>query len=262
MDLKMKGKVAVITGASSGIGKAIALAFAKEGCKVAINGRTQSTLDAVKKEFNDQGYELFTSTFDVADYESIEKFADDVADHYGKIDIWVNNAGQFRSSSILEQSMEEWREIMAINVDSCFWGTKAAAKHMKETGGGVIINESSYASILPACYRSSYATSKYAISGFTRCSAGELAPFGIRVNAVAPGTINTQMQATSGRTAADIEKLSKRFALRRMGEPEEVANVCLFLASDMSSYVTGIVIEISGGKLTLQNCDLAWEQRR
>ena len=262
MDLRLKDKVVVVTGGSQGIGKAIALAFAQEGSKVAICSRSQAKLDATAAEFKDMGYDLYAKSVDVSAAEDLSVFADEVFDTFGRIDIWVNNVGQFKSKSILEQSIDDWNEIMNINLNSYFIGTQAAARKMKETGGGNIVNVSSYGGVFPAVYRSSYNTSKYAINWLTRCSASELAPFGIRVNAVAPGTINTEMQKASGRTLADIEKLAKNFALRRMGEPEEVAGVVLFLASDMSSYVDGIVIECSGGKFLAQNCDTAWTEKR
>ena len=262
MDLQIKGKVAVVTGASQGIGKAIAKALAAEGCAVAVCARNQAKLEAVKAEFAAEGYELYIKSVDVAYPQELIDFADEVFAHFGRIDIWVNNVGQFKSKSILEQSMDDWNEIININLGSYFTGTQAAGRCMKQTGGGVIVNVSSYGGIFPAVYRSSYNTSKYAINWLTRCSASELAPFGIRVNAVAPGTINTEMQKASGRTMADIEKLSKSFAMHRMGEPEEVAKVVLFLASDMSSYVDGIVVECSGGKFLAQNCDTAWQEQR
>ena len=262
MEIHLDGKVAVVTGGSQGIGKAIAQALAREGCQVAVCSRNQQKLDQLTEEFHAQGWKLFAKSVDVSSARELEAFAEEVFNHFGRIDIWVNNVGQFKSKSILEQSLDEWNEIMNINLNSYFVGTQAAARRMKETGGGTIVNISSYGGVFPAVYRSSYNTSKYAINWLTRCSASELAPFGIRVNAVAPGTINTEMQKASGRTLADIKKLAKNFALRRMGVPEEVANVVLFLASDMSSYVDGIVIECSGGKFLAQNCDTAWTERR
>lgn len=262
MDLHLKDKVVVVTGGSQGIGKAIALSFAREGCKVAVCSRSQAKLDAAAAEFREMGYSLYVKSVDVSSPDDLTAFADEVFDTFGRIDVWVNNVGQFKSKSILEQSIDDWNEILNINLNSYFIGTQAAANKMKLTGGGVIVNVSSYGGVFPAVYRSSYNTSKYAVNWLTRCSASELAPFGIRVNAVAPGTINTEMQKASGRTLADIEKLAKNFALRRMGEPEEVAGVVLFLASDMSSYVDGIVIECSGGKFLAQNCDTAWVEQR
>lgn len=133
---------------------------------------------------------------------------------------------------------------------------------MKEQGGGVIINVASFGGLMPPMYRSAYCTSKYGINGLTRMAAAEFAPFGIRVNAVAPGTINTAMQAAAGRNEEDVKRVAKNFALHRAGEPDEVAKVALFLGSHMSSYIDGVVLECSGGKFLAQDCDTAWQQRR
>lgn len=262
MDLKLQGQVVAITGGSEGIGKAIAMAFAQEGCQVAICSRSQKKLDTAQEEFKAAGYDLYTQSVDVSNSEQLYKFVDDVHDHFGKIDIWVNNCAQTIVKSIMELELSEWDQIMKTNLNSYFIGTQAAAKYMKEAGSGNIINIASFGGIMPPMYRSAYCTSKHAINWFTRCSAAELAPFGIRVNACAPGTINTAMQAAAGRTAEDVAKVAKNFALHRPGEPEEVAEVVLFLASHMSSYCDGIVVECSGGKFLAQDCDTAWTQMR
>lgn len=262
MDLHLEGKVAAITGGSEGIGKAVAMALLKEGCKVAICSRSEAKLEAAKEEFRVAGYEVFTKSVDVGVADQLYQFVDDVAEHFGRIDIWVNNAAMTIVKSILELSLEEWDQVLKTNLDSYFIGTQASARHMKETGGGIIINMASFGGIMPPMYRSAYCTSKRAIEWLTRCSAAELAPFGIRVNACAPGTINTAMQKAAGRSPEDVARVAKNFALHRPGEPEEVANVVLFLASDMSSYCDGIVVECSGGKFISQDCDAAWTQRR
>lgn len=262
MNLNLEGKVVGITGGSEGIGKAVAMAFAKEGCKVAICSRSWDKLKKAQVEFREAGYDLYISSVDVSDSDALYKFVDDVAAEFGRIDIWVNNTAQTVVKSILELELSEWDRIMKTNLDSYFVGTQAAARYMKKQGGGNIVNVASYGGLMPPMYRSAYCTSKHAINWLTRCSAAEFGPFGIRVNAAAPGTINTAMQAAAGRTAADVEKVARNFALHRAGEPEEVANVVLFLASDMSSYCDGIVVECSGGKFLAQDCDTAWQQQR
>lgn len=262
MDLHLQGKVVAITGASEGIGKAAAMSFAKEGCKVAICSRSQKKLDACRQEFKEAGYDLYTKSVDVSDSDALYAFVDEIYKEFGRIDIWVNNTAQTVVKSILELELDEWNRIMNTNLNSYFIGTQAAGRYMKEQGGGVIVNVASYGGLMPPMYRSAYCTSKHAINWLTRCSAAEFAPFGIRVNAAAPGTINTAMQAAAGRTAADVEKVAKNFALHRPGEPDEVANVILFLASDMSSYCDGIIVECSGGKFLAQDCDTAWTQKR
>jgi NAD(P)-dependent dehydrogenase (short-subunit alcohol dehydrogenase family) len=262
MDLHLSGKVVAITGGSEGIGKATAMAFAKEGCKVAICSRSQAKLDAAQAEFREAGYDLYTKSVDVSISEQLYGFVDEVYNQFGRIDIWINNTAMTIVKSILELELSEWEKIMKTNLDSYFIGTQAAGRYMKESGGGVIVNVASFGGIMPPMYRSAYCTSKHAINWLTRCSAAEFAPFGIRVNAAAPGTINTAMQKAAGRTSEDVAKVAKNFALHRPGESEEVANVILFLASDMSSYCDGIVVECSGGKFLAQDCDTAWTQMR
>lgn len=262
MDLHLEGKVVAITGGSEGIGKAIAMAFAREGCKVAICSRSQKKLDAAREEFKEAGYDLYTKSVDVGNSQQMYGFIDDVHARFGRLDIMVNNAAQTVVKSILELDLEEWDRIMKTNLDSYFIGMQAAARYMKEDGGGNIVNIASFGGIMPPMYRSAYCTSKHAINWLTRCAAAEFAPFGIRVNAAAPGTINTEMQKAAGRTAEDVAKVAKNFALHRPGEPEEVAGVVLFLASDMSSYCDGIIVECSGGKFLAQDCDTAWTQMR
>jgi NAD(P)-dependent dehydrogenase (short-subunit alcohol dehydrogenase family) len=262
LDLHLKEKVVVVTGGSEGIGKAVAMAFAKEGCRVATCSRSQKKLDAAQEEFKKTGYDLYTKSVDVSIADQLYSFVDEIVDRFSRIDIWVNNTAQTLIKSILELELSEWDQIMKTNLDSYFIGTQAAGRNMKRSGSGSIINVASYGGILPPMYRSAYCTSKHAINWLTRCSAAEFAPFGIRVNAVAPGTINTAMQAAAGRRAEDVAEVAKNFALHRPGEPEEVANVVLFLASDMSSYCDGIIVECSGGKFLAQDCDVAWTQIR
>lgn len=263
MDLKLKGKVAVITGGSEGIGYAMAEAYGREGCKVAVCSRSEEKLDRAAKSFSEKCRDrLYTESVDVTQPDRLYAFAEHVKEKLGRIDIWVNNTAATVVKSILEMELETWNFIMRTNLNSYFIGTQAAARIMKEQGGGVILNVASFGGLLPPMYRSAYCTSKFGINGLTRMAAAELAPFGIRVNAVAPGTINTAMQAAAGRDEEAVRKVAKNFALHRAGEPEEVANVALFLTSDMSSYVDGIVLECSGGKFLAQDCDTAWQQRR
>lgn len=262
MDLELEGKVVAITGGSEGIGYAMAEAFAKEGCKVAICSRSQAKLDKAQAQFQERGYDLYTKSVDVSEADKLYAFVDDVKKDLGRIDIWINNTATTVVKSILELQLDEWNKIMRTNLNSYFVGTQAAGRVMKKQGGGVIINVASFGGLMPPMYRSAYCTSKYGINGLTRMSAAEFAPFGIRVNAVAPGTINTAMQAAAGRSEEDVKRVARNFALHRAGEPEEVAKVALFLGSHMSSYIDGVVLECSGGKFLAQDCDTAWQQRR
>ena len=263
MDLKLQGKVVAITGGSEGIGFAMAKAYAQEGCKVAICSRSQAKLDKAAEEFRAEGLgELYTESVDVSEADRLYAFAEHVKRDLGRIDIWVNNTATTIVKSILELDLDTWNFFMRTNLNSYFVGIQAAGRIMKEQGGGNILNVASFGGLMPPMYRSAYCTSKYGINGLTRMAASELAPFGIRVNAVAPGTINTAMQAAAGRDAEAVRQVAKNFALHRPGEPEEVANVALFLTSEMSSYVDGVVLECSGGKFLAQDNDTAWQQRR
>lgn len=258
MDLNLAGKVVVITGAASGIGKSVAYEFAKEGCKVAICDISAENLAKVRAEFEAQGFDIFVGIVDVSSYNAVNGFALDVVKTFGRIDVWINNAGIPANKSILDTTPEEWSRVIRINLDSVFWGIKAAAAQMKETGGGVILNTSSYTSLVPASRRAPYAASKGGINALVRLAAGELAPYGIRVNAVAPGTIETAMQAA--RPAEEKKKAVSTIALQRAGLPEELAKVYAFLASDAASYLTALVLEVSGGKLCIQDPEVPWAE--
>ncbi len=256
MDLKLTGKVVLITGGATGIGKASALSFLKEGCKVAICGRTKAKIDDAVQEFKTKGYEILGGTADAGNSDSMQAFADNVAQQYGSIDIWINNAGIYPQKALLEMTEEEWDEIFRINVKSVFIGTKLAASYMKKKNKGVILNASSFAALIPSAGSSAYAATKSAISSLTRTSAAELAPFGIRVVAYIPGLIRSEM--TEPVIASKEQFLTDQVALGRLGEPEDIANTLVFLASDSAGYITGNAVEISGGKFCVQNPRYAW----
>lgn len=223
MDLKLKGKVVLITGGATGIGKASTLAFLKEGCKVAICGRTQAKLDHTVQEFQQ---------------------------------VWINNAGIYpERKPLLDVTENQWDETFRINVKSVFIGTKIAAAHMKKQGAGVILNASSFAAVIPTAGSSAYAATKAAIVSLTRTSAAELAPFHIRVVAYVPGLIRTAM---SEQLIATRPQFLNEQALCRLGEPEDIADTLVFLASDSAAYITGTSIEISGGRFCVQNPHYAW----
>ena len=257
MELNLQDKVVVVTGGGTGIGKAVANAFAKEGCKLAICDISAQNLENVQKEFKDAGYELFTKLVDVSKHEEVQAFADDVSAHYGKMDVWVNNAGVLPYAFLLEMDPAEWKRVMEINLDSVFFGIQAAGRHMKESGGGVILNTSSFGGKLSTTRRAPYAASKRGINALVELAAGELAPYNIRVNGVAPGSIETAMQAA--RPAEERKKSVSRIALHRACTPEELALTYVFLGSDAASYITGTVVEVDGGKVCVQDPESAWE---
>jgi len=256
MDLGLMGKVVLITGGATGIGKASALSFLKEGCQVAICGRTKAKIDSAVQEFKDQGYDVIGGAADAGNSAEITTFANKVGQEYGKIDVWINNAGIYPQRTVLDITEEEWDETFRINVKSVFIGTRIAAGFMKKQGKGVILNASSFASILPSAGSSAYAATKAAISSFTRTSAAELAPFHIRVVAYIPGMIRSEM--TEPIIATKSKFLTEQIALNRLGEPEDIADTLVFLASDSARYITGNSIEISGGKFCVQNPMYSW----
>ena len=244
MNLHLAGKTAVITGGAQGIGKAIAMAFAAEGCHVAVCDINKEALASAKEEFLQSGHELYTAQLDVCDSRAVCDFASDVSAKYGTLDIWINNAGILFPKPVLEQELSDFERVIRVNLSSVFNGTQAAGREMKKNGG-VIINSSSFAGILPTAYRCSYAASKAGVIAFTKETAAELAPHQIRVVAIAPGM-------------AEREEIISRIAMRRCAKPEEVADLAVFLASDAASYLTGAVYEITGGQNCIQDIMKPW----
>lgn len=257
MDLQLTGKVVVITGGAAGIGAACAAAFLQEGCQVAICGRNQEKLDAFKASMVEAGYELFGCVADVANQQALEEFAQQVYAKYGRIDIWVNNAGISHKTKLLEMAATDWDKVMDINLKSVFLGAQVAARYMRKGEGGVILNASSYAAVIPSAGGGAYAASKAAVSSLTRTLAAELAPYNIRVNGYIPGVIATQMN--SKRLAEQPGATLGQIALNRAGDAKEVAAGLVFLASGAASYITGTDLEISGGKFAVQIPGEPWE---
>ena len=257
MELGLQDKVVVITGGATGIGKAAAASFLREGCKVAICSRSPEKLRNLEKEFEALGYSVLTAPADVSKAAEIMAFAQKVVDGYGKIDVWINNAAIYPQKMLMETSEHEWDEIMSNNLKSVFLGCKAVFPYMKHQGGGVILNASSFAALIPSVGSGVYAAAKAAINSLTRTLAAEMAPYKIRVNAYIPGLTSTDI------TKPVIEKNRQHFqsqiALNRIGEPEDIAESIVFLASDAARYMTGAFIEVSGGKFCVQNPHAAWQ---
>ncbi|GHV44988.1 short-chain dehydrogenase [Synergistales bacterium] len=252
MNLNLKDKVVVVTGGTAGLGKAIALGFAQEGCKLAICSRTSKRMEQGCAELKAVGCEFYSQQVDVTDISAIDSFAKNVSGHFGHIDIWINNAGANLLKRMMEITQEDWDYIFNTNLKSYFFATQFAIKDMVEKGiRGTIVNVSSYASIIPALPQSLYGASKIAINSLTRSFAADCACHGIRVVAVAPGWIKTERAyETAGNT--DMKLILSEISQQRMAEPEEIAKPVVFLASDASSYITGTCLEISGGKFSVQ----------
>ena len=243
--LLLKGKAAIITGSSRGIGKAIATAFALHGASLVIHGTSAEKLIALKNQLGPEQCEYISG--DISELETSKRLAEKCLEAFGKIDILVNNAGINTRTKFLELSPEEWERVLKINLTGTFYACQSVAPHMIEKNSGVIINMSSSAGKTPHASASlAYGVSKGGIDAMTRQLAFNLAPFNIRVNSISPGPIETDM---SLQWSPDYrEKILKDIPLRRLGKDSDVAELAVFLASDLSSFITGESININGGK--------------
>jgi 3-oxoacyl-[acyl-carrier protein] reductase len=244
--MKLMGKVALVTGASRGLGKAIALQLAKEGAQVVVNyAKSAEKAGEVVDAIQSAGGNALTMQTDVSNFEEVEKMVDAIYEKFGRIDILVNNAGVNRDELLISMEKEDWNTVISTNLGGLFHCTKAVAKYMMLQKHGRIINISSIAGERGGRGQSNYAASKGGVNAFTRSVAMELAPKKITVNAVAPGVFETEMSSTVIRRAKD--HILNSIALKRLGQAEEVAKVVAFLASDDSSYITGETIRVDGG---------------
>ena len=241
-------KVAFITGATRGIGKAIALELAKEGYNIALNYRTENeALETLKKEISELGVECYPVQGDVSKAEDSERMTKEIIEYFEQIDVLVNNAGITKDNLILRMKEEEFTDVINVNLVGTFNITKNVIKYMTKKRYGKIINLSSVVGISGNAGQSNYAASKAGIIGFTKSIAKELASRNITANAVAPGFIQTDM--TNVLKDEIKEAIEGTIPLKRLGTAEDVAKVVKFLASDESSYITGQVINVDGGML-------------
>ena len=241
--------VVLVTGAGRGIGFAIARDFARFGATVYLNDILPERASRATAELIKQGYDAFAAPGDVADPEQVDWIFRHIDDHSGRIDVLVNNAGVEPVSSIFEHSLEDWQRTLDTNLTGAFLCTQKAALRMREQGRGSIVNIASIAGKSQPLYlRSAYAASKAGLVGFTKEAAREFAPYGIRVNAIAPGVIVTPMTEHLRNNPEQMARWQAEIPLGRLGQPEEVAALCLWLASDAASYVTGVAWHVDGGK--------------
>jgi 3-oxoacyl-[acyl-carrier protein] reductase len=245
----LDGKTALITGASKGIGKSIALKFAEHGANV-----TFTYLSSVEQgqeleaELQSKGIKSKGYRSDASDFAQAEKLVNEVVAEFGSLDVLVNNAGITMDNLLLRMTEEMWDKVIAVNLKSCFNTVKAAAKPMMKQKGGSIVNMTSVVGIKGNAGQSNYAASKAGIIGFTKSIALELGSRGIRSNAIAPGFIETEM--TGKLDEKTVQGWRDAIPLRRGGKPEDVADACVFLGSDLSSYISGQVLQVDGGMLT------------
>lgn len=240
----LEGKVAIITGGTRGIGIETVKVFKENKAQVILFGSKKESVDKAIEELKKEGLEVSGYYPKLSDYEDVCKIVDEIKKKYGHIDILVNNAGISANKKIEDTTSLEFESIMDLNVKAMFHMIKAVVPIMKEQKGGVILNTSSMVSIYGQPSGAIYPTSKFAVNGLTKSLARELAPFHIRVNAVAPGIINTDMVKNLPKEM--IEPLIKTIPLGRIGEPHDIANAFLFLASDMASYITGNILSVDG----------------
>jgi 3alpha(or 20beta)-hydroxysteroid dehydrogenase len=237
---RLEGKVAIVTGAARGIGEATARLFAAEGASVVLTDKR-----------DDVGEEVAASIGEPARYRSLDVTDEDawarVVDEIGGVDVLVNNAGIMRIAPLLECDLETFRKVLDTNLVSAFLGMRAVAPSMQARGGGSIVNFSSPQGLEGRYGMPAYTASKFGVRGLTKTAAIELGPLGIRVNAVVPGPTRTAMTARKGWTDADYDAVYGAYPLQRMGAAEEVAAMCLFLASDESSFCTGGDFVVDGG---------------
>ncbi len=244
----LQGKVAIVTGATRGIGKGIAEAFAAQGATVAFTYvSSDEKARALEAELEALGGKAKGFKSDAADFTAAQKLADDVVAAFGTIDVLVNNAGITRDTLLLRMTEDQWDEVMSVNLKSAFNLTKAVLKPMLKARSGSIINMSSVVGVKGNAGQANYAASKAGILGFTKSVAAELGSRNIRCNAIAPGFIETEM--TGALDEKVVQEWREAIPLKRGGTPEDVANLTLFLASGMSTYITGQVIHVDGGML-------------
>ncbi|WBV59291.1 3-oxoacyl-[acyl-carrier-protein] reductase [Chryseobacterium camelliae] len=244
----LEGKVALITGATRGIGRGIAEMFAQQGAKVAFTyagsvdkaKELEETLSSVTQI---KGYQS-----DASDFDAAQTLVDEVMAEFGQIDILINNAGITRDNLLLRMSKDDWDIIMKVNLDSVFNLTKAVIKPMMKAKSGSIINMTSVVGISGNAGQANYAASKAGVIGFTKSVALELGSRNIRCNAIAPGFIATEMTAALDEKAT--QKWNEAIPMKKLGKPEDIANACVFLGSELSSYITGQTLNVDGGLLT------------
>ncbi len=239
------GKVAIVTGASRGIGRAIALAFAKAGAHTACLSRTREDLEQVVQTIEREGGSASDHPCDVSDFKAVEKVVSEIVNQYGKVDILINNAGVTRDNLILRMSVEDWETVIRVNLQGAFNGIKAVTRPMMKQRSGRIINISSIVGLIGNPGQANYAASKAGLIGLTKATAKELASRGITTNCIAPGYIETEM--TDHLNEQQKHSLITQIPLGRIGRPDDIAATALFLASDEANYITGQIFTVDGG---------------
>lgn len=259
MNIDLRGKVAIVTGAGRGIGREIAATLAREGVKTVGSDVGPDCVENLTKEFRDNGWEGAARLCDVRDSRQVRALVAAVVEEFGRIDILVNNAGVALSGPVETLTEEAWDLNHDVNLKGTFLMCQAVIPVMKRQRAGRILNAASFAAIVPSAGSAAYASSKAGVHYFTRVLAGELGPWDITVNCYAPGMIPTQMNRFADAPPERQQRLLDTLTLRRWGQKREIAHLVCFLASDLASYITGTMIDVSGGKLATQIPRLPYE---
>ena len=259
MHIDLSGKVAIVTGGARGIGRGVAVALAREGVRTVVADIGEADLAALAGEFRACGWAGKQLVCDVRDSARIREVVAEVAGAYGRIDILVNNAGVAGGGPVDTLAEDRWNQNVDVNLTGTFRMCKAVIPQMKAQRGGRILNAASFAAVIPGFGGAAYAASKAGVHYFTKVLAGELGPWDITVNCYAPGMIPTDMNHFADLPPEQQETLLDSLSLRRWGREEEIAHLICFLASDQASYITGAMIEISGGKFAIQRPRAAYD---
>ncbi|RLL46594.1 3-oxoacyl-[acyl-carrier-protein] reductase [Oceanobacillus piezotolerans] len=243
--MRLKDKVAVVTGAASGIGEATAKKFISEGAKLVLLDLKRADVDRVMSDIENLGGDCIGIEADVTDREKVDELFQTAVDHYGRVDVVINNAGITQDARLVKMTEEQWDNVIEVNLKGVFNVSQAAANVMIEQKSGVILNASSVVGIYGNFGQTNYAASKWGVIGMTKSWAKELGKYNIRVNAIAPGFISTPMVEKMPEKVKEIMK--NKSVLNRLGKPEEIAAGYAFLASDEAQYITGTVLSIDGG---------------
>jgi len=262
MNIDLAGKVAIVTGSARGIGREIALSLASEGVVTIVTDIQEEALGEIEQTFTDRGYTGNQFRCDVRESEQIRSTVDAVVKDYGRIDILVNNAGVVAGGPVDRMTEKEWDATLDVNLKGTFLMSRAVAPIMKKQKSGRIINAASFAAIVPRIGTAAYAASKAGVVYFTRVLAGELGPWNVTVNCYAPGMVSTDMVRYDQLPDKDQNRLLDTLTIRKWGQEKDIAHLICFLASDFAGYITGTLIDVSGGKLATQlpSDSYEWEQ--